>query len=42
MAVNVDKLKNMGPPKAMPFHISKLGHIAMSHPVPGQNTYLPK
>jgi catechol 2,3-dioxygenase-like lactoylglutathione lyase family enzyme len=29
MAVNVDKLKNMGPPTAMPFHISKLGHIVL-------------
>jgi catechol 2,3-dioxygenase len=29
MAVNVEKLKNMRPPKAMPFRIGKLGHIVL-------------
>lgn len=29
MAVNVEKLKNMTPPKGMPFHIAKLGHVVL-------------
>jgi catechol 2,3-dioxygenase-like lactoylglutathione lyase family enzyme len=29
MAVNVEKLKNMTPPKAMDFRIGKLGHIVL-------------
>jgi len=29
MAVNVEKLKSMAPPKGMEFHIGKLGHIVL-------------
>src|SRR5882672_2034152 len=29
MAVNVEKLKSMAPPKGMDFHIGKLGHIVL-------------
>jgi catechol 2,3-dioxygenase-like lactoylglutathione lyase family enzyme len=29
MVVNIEKLKNMSPPKGMPFHISRLGHIVL-------------
>jgi len=29
MAVNVEKLKNMAPPKGMEFHISKVGHVVL-------------
>lgn len=29
MAVNVEKLKSMTPPKGMGFHISKLGHVVL-------------
>jgi catechol 2,3-dioxygenase-like lactoylglutathione lyase family enzyme len=29
MAIDVEKLKNIRPPKGMPFHISKLGHIVL-------------
>jgi catechol 2,3-dioxygenase-like lactoylglutathione lyase family enzyme len=29
MAVPVEKLKNMTPPKGMPFHIRKLGHVVL-------------
>jgi catechol 2,3-dioxygenase-like lactoylglutathione lyase family enzyme len=29
MQVDVEKLKSMRPPKGMPFHISKLGHVVL-------------
>ena len=29
MAVNIEKLKSMAPPKGMDFHIGKLGHIVL-------------
>ena len=29
MTINVEKLKRMSPPKGMPFHIGKLGHIVL-------------
>jgi catechol 2,3-dioxygenase-like lactoylglutathione lyase family enzyme len=29
VAVNVEKLKSMAPPKGMDFHVSKLGHIVL-------------
>jgi len=29
MAVNIDKLKNMCPPKGMEFHIAKVGHVVL-------------
>jgi catechol 2,3-dioxygenase len=29
MAVDVEKLKSMSPPKGMDFHISKLGHVVL-------------
>ena len=29
MAVNMDKLKNMAPPKGMEFHIAKVGHVVL-------------
>lgn len=29
MSVNVEKLKNMAPPKGMDFHIGKLGHLVL-------------
>lgn len=29
MAVNVEKLKSMAPPKGMDFHIGKLGHVVL-------------
>lgn len=29
MAVNVDKLKSMTPPRGMEFHIAKLGHVVI-------------
>ena len=29
MAVNIEKLKNMTPPKGMDFHINKVGHVVL-------------
>ena len=29
MAVNIEKLKNMAPPKGMEFHIAKVGHVVL-------------
>jgi hypothetical protein len=29
MAVDIEKLKSMAPPKGMDFHIAKLGHIVL-------------
>jgi catechol 2,3-dioxygenase len=29
MAVDIEKLKNMTPPKGMEFHISKVGHVVL-------------
>ena len=29
MAVNIDKLKNLSPPKGMEFHIAKVGHVVL-------------
>ena len=29
MAVNIEKLKSMAPPKGMDFHIRKLGHVVL-------------
>ena len=29
MAVNIEKLKSMTPPKGMDFHISKVGHVVL-------------
>lgn len=45
VAVNVEKLNSMSPPKGMPFRIGKHGvkslEEAIAHPVPGRDTSPP-